>query len=67
MLGISRQVSLDVSLEGPATDANEPKKSVLDFSATGRLMRSDFGIVTRTYVADPILLMIEARFEEAPE
>lgn len=61
MLGITRPLALDVALESAG---GQPAEASLVFTATGKLRRSDFGIVTRTFIIDDVSLQIEAAFKK---
>jgi polyisoprenoid-binding protein YceI len=61
LLGISKPLTLDVTLRGRG-DRPSNGQPPLIFSATGKLKRSDFGIVTRTFIIDDVTLLIDAEF-----
>jgi polyisoprenoid-binding protein YceI len=61
LLGVTKQLTIDVTLNA-AKEQPGNGKPALGFSATGKLQRSDFGIVTRTFITDEVLLLIEAEF-----
>jgi polyisoprenoid-binding protein YceI len=61
LVGVTKQLIIDVTLNA-AKEQPGNSKPALAFSATAKLKRSDFGIVTRTFIADEMLLLMEAVF-----
>jgi polyisoprenoid-binding protein YceI len=65
MLGIVKQLTFDVKYDS-ASEHRKGKLPSLHFSATAGIKRSEFGIVTRTFVADDILIFVESDFISEP-
>jgi len=61
LLGIVRPLILDVRLNA-ISEPHMGRKPAIRFTASARIKRSEFGVVTRTFIADEILLMVEAEF-----
>jgi polyisoprenoid-binding protein YceI len=61
LVGVTKQLIIDVTLDA-AKEQPGNSKPALAFSATAKLARSDFGIVTRTFIADEVSLLMEAVF-----
>ena len=65
--GVTKPVTLDVTYNGAGKSFGNPGKT-LGFSATGELLRSDFGVgtfLTNFGIGDKVTLRIEAEFNEA--
>jgi len=65
--GVTKPVTLDVTYNGAGKSFGNPGKT-LGFSATGQVLRSDFGIaslLTNFGIGDEVTLRIEAEFNEA--
>ncbi len=58
LVGVTKPLTIDVTLTAPKEQPGN-SKSALAFSATSTLKRSGFGIVTRIFVSDDVLLVIE--------
>jgi polyisoprenoid-binding protein YceI len=58
LVGVTKPLTIYVTLAAPKEQPGN-SKSALAFSATSTLNRSGFGIVTRIFVSDEVLLMIE--------
>lgn len=62
-LGVTKPVTLDVTLNAALGNHPFENKSALGFSATGTLKRSDFGMTTYIpQIGDEITFMIEAEY-----
>lgn len=63
LLGVTKPVTLDVVFNGAMAKQPFSKKPTLGFSATGSLMRSDWGMETYVpNIGDKVELIIEAEF-----
>lgn len=66
MHGVTKPVTLDVTLVGATTSQMMSKKPAMGFSATGTLKRSDFGVSKYVpMVSDDVQIIIEAEFQKA--
>ncbi len=63
LLGVTKPVSLDVTMNGAMSSHPFFKKPATGFSATGTIKRSDFGMTEGIpFVGDEVKLIIEAEF-----
>lgn len=63
LLGITKPIVLDVTLNGAMKEQPFAKKPAMGFSATGTVKRSDFGMTKLVpMVGDDVTLLIEAEF-----
>ena len=63
MLGVTKPVTLDVTMNGSLAEHPMNKKPAIGFSATGEIKRSDWGFSTYVpMIGDTVTLQIEAEF-----
>lgn len=63
LLGVTKPITLDVVFNNAMVEAPFSKKPTLGFSATGTMMRSDWGFDTYVpNIGDEVTLLIEAEF-----
>ncbi|PPD26021.1 MAG: polyisoprenoid-binding protein [Hyphomicrobium sp.] len=63
LLGVTKPVTLDATLNGAMKEQPFAKKPALGFSASGQIKRSEFGMSTYVpLVGDDVTLLIEAEF-----
>lgn len=64
--GVTKPVTLDVTLVGSMAEHPYAKKPAMGFSATGTVKRSDFGVdYLVPYIGDDVTVIIEAEFIKA--
>lgn len=63
LLGVTKPITLDATLNGAMKEQPFAKKPALGFSASGQIKRSEFGMSTYVpLVGDEVTLLIEAEF-----
>jgi polyisoprenoid-binding protein YceI len=68
-LGVTKPVTLDVTLAGQAAEHPFSKQPAIGFTATGSIKRSDFGMtaVPTAIIGDDVAIVFSGEFQRAPD